>query len=207
MTIEIRVPALGESITEATVTTWFKGLGETVFADEPILELETDKVTIEVNAPVAGTLSDIAADEGIEVEVGALLGVIDSGDATLASTSVLAKEKISATVVKSTADVTMSPAARKLVDENNLDSADIEATGKGGRLTKGDVISFLEGGYSIAASSTQDTPAQKSAINSDDGVTQIWVNPTGPREERVKMTRLRQKIAEADSQTFEYRRG
>ena len=104
MTTEIRVPALGEAITEATVTTWFKRLGDAVAVDEPILELETDKVTLEVNAPTAGTLTEIAADVGIDVQVGALLGVVSSGDTALAASTVLAKENIPVTDFESTAE-------------------------------------------------------------------------------------------------------
>jgi 2-oxoglutarate dehydrogenase E2 component (dihydrolipoamide succinyltransferase) len=129
MATEIIVPILGESVTEATVAKWFKAEGDAIAVDEPILELETDKVTLEVNASAAGTLTEIAAKEGENVEVGALLGTIGDGGAVAAK-----KAEAPAAAAEPTAEATpaevpsgddkdkLSPAVRKLIDENNLDA-------------------------------------------------------------------------------------
>ena len=172
MATEIKVPTLGESISEATVATWLKAVGDAVAADEPLLELETDKVTVEVNAPEAGVLTKITAEQGADVEVGALLGKIEAGAAPAA-----------APASAPAADAPMSPAVRKLVEDENLSPTAIPATGKDGRLTKGDVLGYLKDGGTSA-------PAGDGGA-----VHQIPSRPAGPREERVKMTRLRQVIA------------
>ena len=219
MATEIRVPTLGESVTEATVAKWFKAEGDAVAVDEPILELETDKVTLEVNASAAGTLSEIAVKEGENVEVGALLGTIGEGagksggkdrEPAAARDSAKSEEAKSdgAKSAKAEPDAKaapadkgaakdaasddsdkLSPAVRKLIDENDLDASRIEGTGKDGRLTKGDVLLYMkEGGKDEPAAPKADAgPAAKkdSAPRADD-----------PREERVRMTRLRQRIAE-----------
>src|SRR5689334_5056370 len=157
MATEIKVPTLGESVTEATVAQWLKKVGDPVAVDEPLVELETDKVTLEVNATAAGTLAEIAADHGVTVEVGALLGVISDGAAQpkvaaekangaaqkRAEAVSLEQEKpapaLSDKVQQGAHDV-LSPAVRKLVEDNGLDPAKIRATGKDGRLTKEDVL-------------------------------------------------------------------
>ncbi|MZR29441.1 2-oxoglutarate dehydrogenase complex dihydrolipoyllysine-residue succinyltransferase [Sneathiella litorea] len=206
MTVEIRVPVLGESVTEATVGQWFKKVGESVAKDEPLLELETDKVTLEVNATEAGRLEEIVVAEGEDVEVGALLGQITEGAAGSAPEAAKeeAEEKPAATpapaakaepapATSSTAatKVDVLPAAQKLIDENNLDASKIQGTGKDGRITKGDVLEALEnGGASPAAPAAAPAAAPVSAPAA----------PSGPRaeearEERVKMTRLRKSIA------------
>ena len=200
MATEIIVPTLGESVTEATVAKWFKAEGDAVAVDEPILELETDKVTLEVNASTAGTLSEISAKEGDNVEVGALLGLIGEGGAAPAKKAEApapaekAKPAEAAPAATASDDDSsgddkdkLSPAVRKLVDENNLDAGQISGTGKDGRLTKGDVLSFMKDGGGAAASSPAPAPkaAAPSAPRAED-----------PREERVKMTRLRKRIAE-----------
>lgn len=201
MATEIIVPTLGESVTEATVAKWFKAEGDAVAVDEPILELETDKVTLEVNASTAGTLSEIAAKEGENVEVGALLGMIGEGGAAPAKKAEAAAPEAPAEAAKpaeAAPAVTtsedddkdkLSPAVRKLVDENNLDAGQITGTGKDGRLTKGDVLMFMKDGGGAAAPAAAPAPAAKppapSAPRADD-----------VREERVKMTRLRKRIAE-----------
>ena len=201
MATEIIVPTLGESVTEATVAKWFKAEGDAVAVDEPILELETDKVTLEVNASTAGTLSEIAAKEGENVEVGALLGMIGEGGAASAKKAEAAapeapveaaKPAEAASAVTASEDDDkdkLSPAVRKLVDENNLDAGQISGTGKDGRLTKGDVLMFMKDGGGAAAPAAAPAPAAKPAA------------PVAPRaddvrEERVKMTRLRKRIAE-----------
>src|SRR5579871_1962229 len=132
MATEIKVPTLGESVTEATVARWLKKIGETVAMDEPLLELETDKVTLEVNSPAAGVLSEILADEGATVEPNGLLGSIDAAGAKPASPPPAA-----APAPAAASDLDRSgPAAKKLVAESGVDPATIPATGKDGRLTK-----------------------------------------------------------------------
>ncbi len=188
MATEIKVPTLGESLTEATVATWFKSVGEAVAADEPLLELETDKVTVEINAPEAGTLLEINAEEGAEVEVGAILGMIGAGEGKAAGKAPAAKASAPAPVQTEDTQPALSPAVRKLIEEEHLDPAVIPATGKDGRLTKGDVLAYLKETPSPASSPA---PADTAAA-----VVQIPARPAGPREERVPMTRLRRRIAE-----------
>ena len=188
MATEIKVPTLGESLTEATVATWLKSVGDAVAADEPLLELETDKVTLEVNAPSAGTLTEIVAEEGAEVEVGALLGILGDGDGAATAAPAARKEEAPATEAPAASSdgPVLSPSARKLIDDQGLDAAAIPATGKDGRLTKGDVQDFIKSGGAAPAAVPASTEAE---------ITQIPTRPAGPREERVKMTRLRRTIA------------
>ena len=191
MATEIKVPVLGESISEATVTTWLKSVGDAVAADEPLLELETDKVTMEVNAPAAGTLTEIVADAGADVEVGALLGIIGEAAAGAVSASAPALAPTPQTAPPGGDGPAMPPSVRKLVEENGLDPLAIPATGKDGRLTKGDILAFLNtGGVSAPMAVPLETAEEQGEI------VQIPSRPAGPREERVKMTRLRQRIAE-----------
>ncbi len=186
---QILVPTLGESVTEATVAHWLKKEGEAVLADEPILELETDKVTLEVNAPEAGVIVKITAEEGANVGVGALLGEIKAG--AVANDTPAPKENIQTlevalvAVSQESGEASLSPAVRKMINDNALDSAQITGTGKDGRLTKGDVISFLEQEQAPIAAPSVPTPAP----------TQEQPLETQPREERVRMTRLRQTVA------------
>ncbi len=227
MATEIKVPALGESVTSATVARWLKHAGEAVAADEPLVELETDKVTVEVNAPEAGVLSMISADEGAEVAVGATLGLLDAGaSATAAPVAKAAPAPAKPAPVPAAqprpaaapASAPQSPrlraaanpppginppprplgpvarpaappgeiaahppmpSAAKLMEEQHLTAADLDAgSGKEGRITKGDVLAFLN------RPAPQPTPpAPKPARETD------------PREERVRMTRLRRTIA------------
>ncbi len=190
MATEITVPTLGESVTEATVSKWMKALGDAVAADEPLVELETDKVTLEVNAPAAGTLSAIAAAEGSEVEVGALLGTLEEGAGAPAAKAE-APAPAAAPAAPSPAAVEaqpLSPAVRKLVEENDLDPAAIPATGKDGRLVKADVLSYLEEATPAPAPAPQAAaPAAAPASYPS--------RPAGPREEKVRMTRLRKMVA------------
>ncbi len=180
MAIDILVPTLGESVAEATVGKWYKKAGESVAKDELLVELETDKVTLEVNAPEAGAVSEIVVEEGGEVEVGALLARIEAGasgaEAAAPESPAASKaESVPEAAAASTPAPTpvsdgSGPAARKMMAENNLSSSDISGSGKDGRVTKGDVINALNSGASRPASSE-------------------------PREERVKMTKLRKAIA------------
>ena len=177
MTTDITVPALGESVTEATVAKWFKSQGEAVSADEALCELETDKVAVEVPAPAAGTLAEIVAAEGVTVEIGAVLGRIAEGaaPAKAAPAAEPAPAAQAAPAAPPAAAAPLSPAVRKLVAEKGLDPAAIPATGKGGRLLKADVLTFVEGAAAPAP------PAPETAARA---------------EERVPMTRLRRRIAE-----------
>ncbi|MBL8706588.1 MAG: 2-oxoglutarate dehydrogenase complex dihydrolipoyllysine-residue succinyltransferase [Rhodospirillales bacterium] len=199
MTTQIVVPALGESVSEATVAKWLKSVGDAVSADEPLVELETDKVTLEVNAPAAGTLSQIAADAGANVAVGALLGVIAEGVAGAKPAAAPASKppaaapapKPAATAAapapSPVASPVASPAARKIMADNKVDAAAVQASGKDGRITKGDALQALEAKPAprppVAAPAPQ--PAAPLAPRADN-----------PREERVRMSRLRQRIAQ-----------
>jgi 2-oxoglutarate dehydrogenase E2 component (dihydrolipoamide succinyltransferase) len=203
--VEIRVPALGESITEATVGRWFKEVGEAVAADEPLVELETEKVTIEVPAPAAGTLAEIAVKEGETVAVGALLGHIAEGAAAVAkpvrgSTKPAAAEAEAPQPVaraavparpeapaRTTADLPLAPSVRRLAAESGINVATVPGTGRGGRITKGDMLAAIE------RAAAQPTPVPQPAAA-------VQVRAPSPpddaaREERVRMTRLRQTIA------------
>jgi 2-oxoglutarate dehydrogenase E2 component (dihydrolipoamide succinyltransferase) len=173
MNKEIRVPALGESVTEATIAKWFKNIGDAVKADEPMVELETDKVTVEVPAPISGKLSSISAASGSTVKVGALLGAIEEGAAGAAAKPAVAAPVAAKVAEPVKADTPLSPAVRKIVTENKVDPASLAGTGKEGRVTKGDVIEQLSKPVAMPAAA----PA-----------------PSGG-EERVKMSRLRLTIA------------
>ena len=191
MATEIRVPTLGESVAEATVGQWFKKPGDAVSADEPLVELETDKVTIEVPAPSSGTLSEIAVGDGETVEVGALLGMLAEGEGAPvakpagkkaeAAKPAAAPAPAPAASGGSKGDVA-SPAAAKIAADNKVDPASVPGTGKDGRVTKGDVVSFLESGGASAPAA----PVQVRAPSAPDDQS---------REERVRMTKLRQTIA------------
>src|SRR3990170_2479113 len=196
---EIRVPTLGESVTEATIGRWFKKAGDAVAVDEPLVELETDKVTIEVPAPSAGTLGDIIAKDGETVAVGALLGQINDGAVAAAKPAAApAKAAAPAAPAPATAapaaapktppsDAPLAPSVRKISAESGIDAATVPGSGKDGRVTKGDMLAAIE----KAASAP--TPVNQPAAS-------VQVRAPSPaddaaREERVKMTRLRQTIA------------
>ncbi len=194
MATEIRVPALGESVTEATVAKWLKKIGDSVAVDDPIVELETDKVTLEVNATASGTITEIAVPEGGNVGVGGILGVIGDGTGKPAQPAAKsapekvapAPEKVAAVAKSSPASPVLErsgPAVRRLVEENKLDPSAVAASGKDGRLTKGDVLAQLDRGAAPAA--PQPVPASAKVPRLPD-----------QREQRVRMTRLRKRIAE-----------
>jgi 2-oxoglutarate dehydrogenase E2 component (dihydrolipoamide succinyltransferase) len=183
MAVEIIVPALGESVKEATVAKWLKKVGEAVAMDDPLVELETDKVTLEVNASAAGVLKEIKVQTGANVSVGAVLGSIGEGSAKAAAPAKAETPKAVQTASKPVSnDSFLSPAVRKLVDDNKMNPAQISGSGKDGRLTKGDVLEALNAPKAAPAAKS---PAQPSGPRSN-----------AAREERVKMTRLRQRIAE-----------
>ena len=184
MANEIRVPPLGESVSEATVGRWFKKAGEMVRADEPIVELETDKVTLEVNAPAAGVLTEIVAQSGETVAPGALLGAI--GQATGAAVPA-AKKKAAAAPAAPPAPaparvVPPAPAAAKIAADKAIDLSAIAGSGKHGQILKGDVLAALAAPPSVRP---VPTPQARAPAPTDDA----------PREERVHMTKLRQTIA------------
>src|ERR1700727_2835395 len=192
---EIRVPTLGESVTEATIGRWFKKAGDAVAVDEPLVELETDKVTIEVPAPSAGTLGEIAAKDGETVAVGALLGQINDG-ATAAAKPAAAPAKAAAAPPPPaaaappktpSADAPLAPSVRKISAESGIDAATVPGSGKDGRVTKGDMLAAIEKAASAPTPVNQPAAAMQVRAPSpaDDAA----------REERVKMTRLRQTIA------------
>jgi 2-oxoglutarate dehydrogenase E2 component (dihydrolipoamide succinyltransferase) len=174
---EIKVPTLGESITEATVAKWLKRPGEAVAADEPVAELETDKVTLEVPAPASGTLSEILAEEGANVPVGAVLGTIADGLAgTLTHPAAIAPGSERSEAGEGLAALERSgPAVRKLIEETGLDAAKVPATGPGGRISKADVL----------GARVPPVPAPPTSVPA-----------VGEREVRVRMSRLRRRIAE-----------
>lgn len=180
MSVEIRVPTLGESVTEATVARWIKKAGEAVGADEPIVELETDKVSLEVPSPSNGVLSSIHVEEGSDVEVGALLATVTEGDAPAAAPKTEEAPAAPAATESAApaAGAGAGPAARKIAEEKGVDLASVSGTGPKGNVTKGDVL---------AAASTPAPAAAPPAAA---------VGPAPGAEERVKMTRLRKRIAE-----------
>ena len=187
MSIEIKVPVLGESVVEATVAKWMKNVGEKVNADEPIVELETDKVSLEVPSPKAGVLTDIVAQEGDTVEVDAILALLQEGAVAVAESKQPIENKNEEKIQPQAAN--LSPAVRRLVEENNLDASSIPASGKDGRLTKGDVLSFLEKEVSNVPSS--------SSAGSISIISETLENKKDNlREERVPMSRLRRVIAQ-----------
>jgi 2-oxoglutarate dehydrogenase E2 component (dihydrolipoamide succinyltransferase) len=206
MAIEITVPTLGESVADATVARWIKKTGDAVAADEPVVELETDKVTLEVPSPAAGTLGEIIAAEGANVEVGASLAILNEGatpaaSSTPTSAQAPATAAAAATPAASSAptpeaspvtpsaasDLPLSPAVRRLVEENNLNPVAISGTGVDGRLTKADVLAHMKrapaapavGAMPAIAAAPRQTPRPEDAA----------------REERVPMSKLRQVIA------------
>jgi 2-oxoglutarate dehydrogenase E2 component (dihydrolipoamide succinyltransferase) len=211
MATEIRVPTLGESVTEATIGQWFKKVGDTVAADEPVVELETDKVTIEVPAPAAGVLEQIVANPGDTVNVGALIGAIGSGAGVAAAPAAAAPKA-------GGADVPPSPSAQKLIAEAGLNAADIDGSGKRGQVLKEDVLAAVAAPTpaampsAMSGSAAAPVPAAVVAAVAPPAPPVVPVAPAptpapavsvrGPvaaadegREERVKMTRLRQTIA------------
>ena len=210
MAIEITVPTLGESVADATVARWIKTTGDAVAADEPVVELETDKVTLEVPAPAAGTLGEILAAEGATVEVGASLAMLNEGAAPAAPAPEAPAKSAPAESVPTSpapaspalatpapvpaapaaasaaAGMPLSPAVRRLVEENNLNPSAIRGTGVDGRLTKADVLAHMKG--APAASAPAAAPAQQ--------MPRQQPRPEdAAREERVPMSKLRQVIA------------
>jgi 2-oxoglutarate dehydrogenase E2 component (dihydrolipoamide succinyltransferase) len=201
MATDIVVPTLGESVTEATVGKWFKKAGDAVKADEALAELETDKVTLEVNAPAAGIISEIIVKEGETVAVGAVLGSIAEGVSASAAPKPAASAAPSSPAGPAPANAapqaaqphpanadTIAPSVRRIAGESGIDPASVAGTGKDGRVTKGDMLAVIDGGATQAGGFRAQT-MQPAAIRT----------PPAPseeaREERVRMTKLRQTIA------------
>jgi 2-oxoglutarate dehydrogenase E2 component (dihydrolipoamide succinyltransferase) len=203
MAIEIRVPTLGESITEATVGKWFKKAGEPVRADEPLVELETDKVTLEVNAPGAGVLSEIAAETGQTVAIGALLGQLSDGAAAPAAAAKAAHAPPAPSKAAPGAAMPPAPSAAKIAAEDRIDLASVAGSGKRGQVLKGDVLAVAAAASAPApapAIAPAPTPAPVSAPASAPSPVPVpAARSTSPddsaREERVRMTKLRQTIS------------
>ncbi len=208
MATEIRVPTLGESVSEATIGKWFKKPGDAIKADEPLVELETDKVTLEVNAPSAGVLGEIVAKEGDTVGVAALLGMIEAAGATVtaapkaaAPAPVVSAPAAAPVAAAATNAANSGPAVARMAAETGINPASVAASGKDGRVTKGDMLAAQSGSAGQqAAMPTLVIPPPAAPI--------AMRAPSAPddasREERVKMTKLRQTIArrlkEAQSQ-------
>jgi 2-oxoglutarate dehydrogenase E2 component (dihydrolipoamide succinyltransferase) len=201
---EIRVPTLGESVTEATIGKWFKQRGDTVTADEPLVELETDKVTIEVPAPAAGVLAEIVAKDGDTVAVGALLGQINQGQGGKATTAKSAETEKPAPTAKAApaaqtptpqakepprpaaADLPTAPSVRRLAAETGIAPQSVAGTGPAGRVTKGDMLAAVERAAAAPLAIAQPASVQVRGPSPPDDAA---------REERVRMTKLRQTIA------------
>jgi 2-oxoglutarate dehydrogenase E2 component (dihydrolipoamide succinyltransferase) len=189
MTIEIKVPAMGESVTEATISKWFKKEGDTVKRDEPLLELETDKVTVEVPSPADGAIESISVQVGTTVQVGALLGAIAEGKAGAAPAKPAApkaeapKPAAAPTPAPAApkADALAMPSAKRISEESGIALSSVAGTGRDGRVTKGDMLGALSA-RSIAPQAV--TAAAPAGPRSNEA-----------REERVPMTRLRKTIA------------
>ena len=185
MTTEVKVPTLGESVTEATIGEWLKQPGEAVALDEPIASLETDKVAVEVPSPVAGVLGQQLAAVGDTVNVGAVIATVEAGGAAAAASAPAAKAEAAAPAPATSSEdgvPTLSPAVRRLVLEHGVDPTKIKGSGKDGRLTKEDVLAAASAAPEAAPASA---PAAAPAAS----------GTPGRQEERVKMTRLRQTIA------------
>jgi len=205
MSIEIKVPAMGESVTEATVARWFKKEGDAVARDEPLLELETDKVTVEVPAPADGAIESISVKAGDTVQVGSVLGAIAEGKAGTPSVVTARNPQAAAPAVPptppapkpvatpapkptetprpATDGVAVMPSVRRIAEENSLDPASVSGTGRDGRVTKGDMLSALE-----ARAATRDVKPAPAPVPAGP-------RPNADREERVPMSRLRRTIA------------
>ena len=190
MSVELLVPTLGESVVEATVSKWIKKIGDPITIDEPIVELETEKVTLEVPSPVDGILNEISFDEGSSVEVGAVLGIIDEGEKTkdrveISSDkssdvdNIIDKKEIVSPLPEKNKSSALSPAVNRLVNENKIDPNQVHGSGKDGRITKGDVIDFLD-----KDNISNNQPVVSNAQQIDEVL-----------EERVPMSRLRRVIA------------
>ena len=208
MTIDIIIPALGESITEATILRWLKTAGEPVERDEVIVEIETDKATMELVAPESGVLSEILKGEGEKVQIGEIIGRMTPGEVAQATasrpTAAPAPSLRPATPQTPSAPTPLSPAVRRLVEEHALHPVEMIATGRGGRLTKGDVLQHLEARATEVSTPVQASarprpvavPASVPAPAARPAISPHPLEGTEPRERREPMSRIRRRIAE-----------
>jgi 2-oxoglutarate dehydrogenase E2 component (dihydrolipoamide succinyltransferase) len=202
MSIEIKVPQLPESVSDATLVAWHKSVGEGVARDENLVDLETDKVVLEVPAPTAGTLAKILVEDGATVVAGDVLAILEEGDGAAAAeaepekkdSGVEGQEKASDSQEKTSAKksgsrgaVKTSPAVRRLLEEHDLDAMMVSGTGKDGRITKADVMNFLKGEGSSEVTPGDTAPEAESVA--------VTAGPVR-EEKRVPMSRLRARIAE-----------
>ena len=191
MTIEIKAPTLPESVPDGTIATWYKNVGDTVARDELLVDIETDKVVIEVVSPTDGTLKEILKDAGETIVSNqAIASVLENDGNKAAVASKVEREVEELPVAQAGAgsnetEAMISPAAKKLIEENNLDATSIAGSGKGGRITKEDILTKLESGS-----------AAKTAVSTAIAPANIGVSDEGRLEERVPMSRLRAKVAE-----------
>jgi 2-oxoglutarate dehydrogenase E2 component (dihydrolipoamide succinyltransferase) len=187
MSIEVKVPQLPESVTDATLVAWHKKPGEPVGRDENLVDLETDKVVLEVPAPAAGVIKEIKVENGATVTSGQVLAILEEGAAAAASKPAAAQPQATASESKVAAAAKLAPAAKRMVEEHKLDAGQIAGSGRDGRISKGDVIQHMAGKEAPPAKPAAAKPAPAVKLPS----------PTGARtEQRVAMTRLRARIAE-----------
>ena len=191
MTIEIKAPTLPESVPDGTIANWYKNVGDTVTRDELLVDIETDKVVIEVVSPTDGTLKEILMAAGETIVSNQAIGSVLANDGKQAAVADTAEREVESQPAtqeeasSSEAEAMISPAAKKLIDENNLDAASITGSGKAGRITKEDILKKLESGV-----------APQAAVNTPTAPANIGVSEEGRLEERVPMSRLRAKVAE-----------
>ena len=185
MTIEIKAPTLPESVPDGTIANWYKNVGDTVARDELLVDIETDKVVIEVVSPTDGTLKEILMEAGATIVSNQAIGSVLAGDDKQAPVVAKAEPVVEVEAASNETEAMISPAAKKLIEENNLVVASIAGSGKGGRITKEDILKKLESGSAPKpAASTATAPAN------------IGMSKEGRLEERVPMSRLRSKVAE-----------
>jgi len=200
MTTEIRVPQLPESVADAVLVAWHKQPGEAVRRDENLADLETDKVVLEVPAPMNGVMGTIAAAAGTTVTSGQLLAVVEAGTATATAAAPVAPVRAAAAPVAKADDARLSPSVRRLVEENRLDPAAILGSGRDGRVTKSDVVEFLDKRKSAETAATPLSAAEPAAALQAQTARAEPAEDPQPHsqrsEERIPMTRLRQRIAQ-----------
>jgi 2-oxoglutarate dehydrogenase E2 component (dihydrolipoamide succinyltransferase) len=189
MSIEVKVPQLPESVTDATLVSWHKAAGDAVSRDENLVDLETDKVVLEVPAPAAGVLKEIRIEDGATVTSGDVLAILEEGEVAATPAAPPAEEQPPEVAEEPAAAQKLSPAVRRLIEEHGLDPSVIPGTGRDGRLTKGDVMAHLDKGPAA--------PAQAASAEIPSAEMPAPAVPAGGRgERRVAMTRLRTRIAE-----------
>ena len=187
MAIEIKAPTYPESVQEGTIATWHKNAGDTVARDELVVDIETDKVVLEVVAPASGTLSEVLKNEGDIVLSNEIIARIEEGATETPTASAPVAEELKAQVSSDQSDALVNPAAKKLAEERGIDLAQVKGTGKGGRITKEDVVNY---------SPSSATPASSAVADSQESAEQQIMEAGERVERRVAMTRMRSRIAE-----------